>query len=115
EAGNLVITGRKKEIIITAGGKNITPKNIESKLKEHPLIAEAVVIGDRRKYLTALLVLDQDALARFAAEKGASASGDAPAVRSELQRAVDEMNTHFARVESVKKFHVLPKPLSIDA
>src|SRR6185437_16216518 len=113
EAGNLVITGRKKEIIITAGGKNITPKNIESKLKEHPLIAEAVVVGDRRKYLTALLVLDTEAAARFAADRGASADG--AEVRAEIQRAVDDTNTHFARVESVKKFHLLRQPFSIDA
>jgi long-chain acyl-CoA synthetase len=114
EAGNLWITGRKKEIIITAGGKNITPKNIESKLKEHPLVAEAVVVGDRRKFLTVLLVLDQDAVARFAKEKGVAASADHPEVRAEIQRAVDQTNSHFARVESVKRFHILEKPFSID-
>jgi long-chain acyl-CoA synthetase len=114
EAGNLVITGRKKEILITAGGKNITPKNIESALKEHPLIAEAVVVGDRRKYLTALLILDQDAVARFAGEKGGAASPDAPLVRAELQRVVDDVNGRLARVETVKRFHVLPAPFSID-
>jgi long-chain acyl-CoA synthetase len=112
EAGNLVITGRKKEIIITAGGKNITPKNIEGALKEHPLIAEAVVIGDRRKYLTALLILDADAVARFAKEKGAAPNG--PELHAEIQRAVDEVNSHFARVETVKRFHILPRPFSID-
>jgi long-chain acyl-CoA synthetase len=113
EAGNLLITGRKKEILITAGGKNITPKNIESALKEHPLIAEAVVVGDRRKYLTALLILDAEATARFAREKGGAPGG--PEVRAEIQRAVDEVNTHLARVESVKKFQILPQPFSIDA
>jgi long-chain acyl-CoA synthetase len=112
EAGNLVITGRKKEIIITAGGKNITPKNIESKLKEHPLIAEAVVIGDRRKFLSALLILDDAAVARFASEKGVAP--DSPELRTEVQRVVDEANTHFARVESVRKFHILKQPFSID-
>ena len=111
EDGNLLITGRKKEIIITAGGKNITPKNIESALKEHPLIAEAVVIGDRRKYLTALLILDPEAAERFAREK---ARRPASEVQAEVQRAVDEVNTHFARVETVKKFHLLPQPFSID-
>ena len=114
EQGNLVITGRKKEIIITAGGKNITPKNIESALKEHALIAEAVVIGDRRKYLTALLILDPDALARFAKDKGASASVEAPEVKAELQRAIDAVNSRLARVETVKKFTVLPEAFSID-
>ncbi|APR82341.1 Long-chain-fatty-acid--CoA ligase [Minicystis rosea] len=114
ERGNLVITGRKKEIIITAGGKNITPKNIESALKEHPLIAEAVVIGDRRKYLTVLLILDAEAIARFAKEKGGQASVDAPEVRAEIQRAIDDVNAQLARVETVKKFTILPQPFSID-
>jgi long-chain acyl-CoA synthetase len=114
EGGYLVITGRKKEIIITAGGKNITPKNIESALKEHPMIAEAVVIGDRRKYLSALLILDTEGVARFAKEKGAGASADDPVVRAELQRVVDEVNSHLARVETVKKFHVLPRPFAIE-
>ena len=108
EAGNLVITGRKKEILITAGGKNITPKNIESALKEHPLIAEAVVVGDRRKYLTALLILDPDARARFANEKGEAE------VHAEVQRGVDGVNARLARVETVKKFHILPRPFGID-
>jgi long-chain acyl-CoA synthetase len=112
EKGNIVITGRKKEILITAGGKNITPKNIESALKEHALIAEAVVVGDRRKYLTALLILDPEAAERFAREKGAAADG--PEVRAEVQRAVDGVNAHLARVETVKKFHVLPRPFGID-
>lgn len=114
ERGNLVITGRKKEIIITAGGKNITPKNIENALKEHPLIAEAVVIGDRRKYLTVLLILDPDAVARFAKEKGTRNANDAPEVRAEIQRAVDEVNAQLARVETVKRFTILPQPFSID-
>jgi long-chain acyl-CoA synthetase len=113
-AGNLIITGRKKEIIITAGGKNVTPKNIESALKEHPLIAEAVVVGDRRKYLTALLILDVEAAERLAGEKNGGAAV-APQVRAEIQRAVDQANSHFARVETVKKFHVLPRPFSVDA
>jgi long-chain acyl-CoA synthetase len=106
EAGNLLITGRKKEIIITAGGKNITPKNIESALKDHPLVAEAVVVGDRRKYLTALLVLAPDAASRIGAED--------ERLRAELQRVVDDVNKQLARVETVKKFHVLPRPFSIE-
>ena len=114
DAGNLLITGRKKEIIITAGGKNITPRNIESALKETGLIAEAVVIGDRRKYLTALLVLDLEVVARFAREKRCVPSPDAPEVRAELQRVVDEVNRRLARVETVKRFHVLTTPFAIE-
>ena len=116
--GFLTITGRKKEIIITSGGKNITPVNIEFALKRDPLIAEAVLIGDRRPYLTALLVLDPDRLAALAKEHGADPSAvdpNAPGIaRDAIQKIVDEVNATFARVETVKKFHVLAKPLSID-
>jgi long-chain acyl-CoA synthetase len=116
--GFLTITGRKKEIIITSGGKNIAPKNIEFDLKQHPLIAEAVLIGDRRPYLTALLVLDPDRLAALAREHGADPTNldanAAPFVRSAVQKIVDTVNERYARVETVKKFHVLPRPLSIE-
>jgi long-chain acyl-CoA synthetase len=111
--GFLYITGRKKEIIITAGGKNIAPKNIEAALKRSPLVAEAVVIGDRRPYLIALLCLEPDALAKFAAENGIS--GDLhtnPKVQAEIQKAVEECNAEFARVEHVRKFAILPRLLT---
>lgn len=114
--GFLYITGRKKDILITAGGKNIAPKNLESDLKQHPLVGEAVVIGDRRKFLTALISLDAEALAAYAQEKGidpAKAHED-PEIRASIQQTVDEMNARVARVETVKKFTILPRPLSID-
>ena len=117
ERGLLSITGRKKDIIITAGGKNIAPKNIEGALKSTRLISEAVVIGDRRKYLTALVTLDEEAAAGFLRERGAAADGplhqDA-LVLAEVQRAVDEVNSGLAQVESVKRFTVLPRPLTIE-
>jgi long-chain acyl-CoA synthetase len=113
--GYLSITGRKKEILITAGGKNISPKNIEGALKNHELVAEAVVIGDRRKYLTALVWLDPDAVARFAKTRPIDGPPNrAPAVLEAIQLAVDDVNTTLARVETIKKFIVLPRPLSID-
>jgi len=115
--GFLSITGRKKEILITAGGKNIAPKNIEGALKNHPLIGEAVVIGDRRKYLTCLVSLEPEAAAAYASSHGVSAANlhlDA-GVRAEIQRAVDEVNVELARVETVKKFHVLAHPFGIDS
>lgn len=115
--GFLTITGRKKEIIITAGGKNVAPKNIEAALKNHPLVGEAVVIGDRRKFLTALVTLDPEATARFRKERGlASDEPDhaLPAVHAEVQRAVDAANADLARVEQVKRFHILPRPFGID-
>ncbi len=109
--GFLYITGRKKDIIITAGGKNIAPKNIEASLKNHDLVSEAVVIGDRRKFLTALITLDEEA-----ARKRVS-SGDlhtSKVIRDELQEVVNEINKHLAQVETVKKFTVLHRQLTID-
>jgi len=113
--GYLAITGRKKEIIITAGGKNIAPKNIEASLRNHPLIAEAVVIGDRRKFLTALITLEPEATKRFLQDKGLAGLPHTMAeVTAEVQKAVDEVNRELARVETVKKFHILPQPFSIE-
>ena len=115
--GFLKITGRKKEIIITAGGKNIAPKNIEAALKNHPLINEAVVIGDRRKFLTCLVTLDPEASARFAQEHGVAAADlpTHPALLAQVQRAVDATNEELARVEQIKKFTVLPRNLTIES
>ncbi len=114
--GFLFITGRKKEIIITAGGKNIAPKNIEAALKNQDLIAEAVVIGDRRKFLTALLTLDEDATTEFASENNLANDNviaDAK-LRAHIQSGVDTVNEMFARVEHVRKFTVLPRNFSIE-
>jgi long-chain acyl-CoA synthetase len=115
--GFLTITGRKKEIIITAGGKNISPKNIEAALKNTRLIAEAVVIGDRRKFLSALIALDPDAAAKFLREKGMSGEPpfhDNELIRAEVQAAVNDVNSHFAQVEGVKKFTILSRPLALE-
>ncbi len=112
--GFLSITGRKKDIIITAGGKNIAPKLIESSLKNHELISEAVVIGDRRKYLTALVALDAEQAERFISERGLSGPAHEEAsVREAVQAAVDTVNAGLARVEQIKKFTILPRELSI--
>ncbi len=114
--GFLSITGRKKEIIITAGGKNIAPKNIEAALKNHRLVSEAVVIGDRRKFLTVLVTLDHDAAIAFAKERGLPTEKvhELGAIRDEVQRAIDEVNRDLARVETVKKFTILPRPFGVD-
>lgn len=114
--GFLHITGRKKEIIITAGGKNIAPKNIEAALKNHPLVEEAVVIGDRRKFLGALLTLQPSAGA-WLSERGHAPAGplhEHPELLAELGRWVESVNRDFARVEHVRKFRVLPRSLAQD-
>ena len=114
EDGFLYITGRKKDIIITAGGKNITPANLENGLKQNRYISQAVVIGDRRPYLVALITLDPDEVPGFAQQHGLE-PGDvagSDAMREEVQRTVDEVNARVGRVEQVKKFTILPEDLS---
>jgi long-chain acyl-CoA synthetase len=114
--GFIKITGRKKDIIITAGGKNITPANIEAEIKQHPLVSQCVLIGDRRPYLTALVTLDPEEVAKFGAEHGLSEDPEALAAHPEVQRTLEEhverVNQKFARVEQVKKFEILPQDLS---
>ncbi len=112
--GYLRITGRKKDIIITAGGKNIAPANIEAALKDLPLVSQAVVIGDRRRFLSALLTIDPEAAARELGDVELSRPMDAPALLDALQRGVDAVNARFARVEHVRKFTVLPGDLSVE-
>ncbi len=114
--GYLNITGRKKEIIITAGGKNVAPKNIEAALKQHPLVEEAVVIGDRRRFLSALLTLQMPAVTAWLTEHGHTDEPrpDHPAVIAELEGWVEKVNQDFARVEHVRKFRVLPRSLTVE-
>jgi long-chain acyl-CoA synthetase len=114
--GYLSITGRKKDIIITAGGKNVAPKRLEGGLRNHPLVSEAVVVGDRRKFLTALVTLDTEALTKFREDRGLTDLGQpdqSPEIRAEIQQAVDQVNAEMARVEQIKKFTILPRELSI--
>jgi long-chain acyl-CoA synthetase len=117
EDGFLYITGRKKDIIITAGGKNITPANLENGLKQNRWISQAVVVGDRRPYLVALLTLDPEeapALAQQLGIEGLSpeAMTRDERVRGEIQKAVDEVNSHVGKVEQIKRFEILPRDLS---
>src|SRR3954466_442962 len=114
EDGFIYITGRKKDIIITAGGKNITPANLENGLKQSRWISQAVVIGDRRPYLVALITLDPDEAPAFAQEHGLAVEQlpDSEAMRAEVQKVVDEVNSKVGRVEQVKRFAILPHDLS---
>lgn len=116
ENGYFTIIGRKKEIIITSGGKNIAPKNIEAALKNLPLVSQAVVIGERRRYLTALITLDQTAAAKYAQQHGIT--GDLhthPKIIEAIQKGIDEqVNSLFARVEHVRRFKILPRDFTIE-
>ena len=119
EDGFLRITGRKKDLIITSSGKNISPTNIENALRESRWISQAVVHGDNRSYLVALLTLDVDEASAFATELGIDGDVESmsshPKVLEALQKEVDVANARFARIEQVKKFTVLEKDLSQEA
>ncbi len=114
--GFLRITGRKKDIIITAGGKNITPANLEAEIKQHPLVSQCVVIGDRRPYLVALVTLDPEEAVAYAKEHGLPPDpaelAKNPEVRTDIEAHVEKINERFARVEQVKKIAILPADLS---
>lgn len=119
EGGCAKITDRKKDIIITAGGENIAPQVIEGKLKNITWVSQAVVVGDRQKYLSALLSLDPERLSAAMSEAGSSAktsaeAADDPKVESWLMTLVEQVNSDLARVQRVKKIKVLPEDLSIE-
>ena len=116
DEGFLNINGRKKEIIITAGGKNVTPKNIEELLKRHDLINEAIVIGDRRKYLIALVTIDPEVGAAWAQEHGVDPATlhENAALRAVLDQHREEINQKLARVEQIKKLGLLPRNLTLE-
>jgi long-chain acyl-CoA synthetase len=113
EHGYLKITDRKKDLIITAGGKNIAPQEIENRIKFNQLISQAVVIGDRRPFLTALVTLDEEKAPAWAKEQGIE--GDIAAIANdertlkEIEGAINEVNRGLAKVEGVKKFRVLER------
>jgi long-chain acyl-CoA synthetase len=110
--GYLKIVDRKKELIITAGGKNISPANLEAALKSGPLIGQACVVGDQQPYVAALLVLDPEAAPAWAQARGIDAENlDAlavdPAVLAEVEREVAEANHHFSQAEQIKRWRLL--------
>ncbi len=119
DKGMLTITGRIKDIIITAGGKNIAPSEIESRLKFSPYIADAVVIGDKRKYLTCLIMIDRDNVETWAQRRQVPFSDfrslcRAKAVQKLIGEVVGEVNREFARVEQIKDFRLIDVMLSAD-
>jgi long-chain acyl-CoA synthetase len=104
EDGFLRITDRKKDIIVTAGGKNVAPQNLENALKAATLVSQALVVGDRRPYLTALITVDE----------AAAGDHDREAIEAEIQRVVDDVNRPLTRHEQIKRFAVLPRDFTMD-
>jgi long-chain acyl-CoA synthetase len=117
--GHLYIVDRKKDIIITSGGKNISPSEIENKLKCSPFIKEAVVIGDRRKYLTSLIQIDYENAGNWAQNNKIAYTtyrslAENPSVRELIRREIEQVNETLSQVESIKKFKILEKELDQD-
>ena len=119
DAGFLRITGRAKDLIVTAGGKNVAPAPLEDRLRGHPLISQAMVVGDARPFVAALIAIDSEAFALWAADHGRADATVAELVddadlRAEVQRAIDDANRMVSRAEAIKKFVILPHDLSIE-
>ena len=116
--GFLSITGRKKDIIITAGGKNLTPGNLENDLQQSRFISQAMMYGDRRPYPVALITLDEEEIVPWAAEQGlpseVSELAQTDEVRRLVQEELDRVNGNYASVEQIKKFAILKRELSIE-
>ena len=116
--GYVSITGRKKDIIITAGGKNLTPSNIENDLKQSRFISQAVMHGDRRPFPVALITLDAEEILPWAKEQGlpedVGALASADEVRALVQDELDRANAHYAQVEQIKKFAILDRDLTVE-
>jgi long-chain acyl-CoA synthetase len=119
EEGFFRITDRMKDIIITAGGKNITPSELENELKFSPYVTDAVVIGDKRPYLTVIIMIDQENVEKYAQDNDVPFSNyasltRAPEVQALIQAEIDRVNKKFARVEQIKKFFLLDTQLSAE-
>jgi long-chain acyl-CoA synthetase len=112
--GYLTITGRKKELLVTAGGKNVAPAVLEDRLRAHPLISQAMVVGDRQPFIGCLVTIDPEAFPAWLQAHGkpqdtavAGMTGD-PMLRAEIQVAIDEANKAVSKAEAIKKFRILP-------
>jgi long-chain acyl-CoA synthetase len=100
EEGFVTITDRKKDILVTAGGKNVAPQNLENALKSHPIVSQALVVGDRRPYVAALITLAEDVPADGAEAK--------------MERVVEDVNSDLSRFEQIKRFAILPRDFSAE-
>ena len=118
--GFLKITGRKKEILVTAAGKNVAPAPLEDRLRAHAMVSQAVVVGDQRPFIAALVTIDEDEFTAWAKEAGlagatVSESTESTELRAVIADAVDAANTSVSRAESIREFAILPHDLTIDA
>ena len=116
--GYLSITGRKKELIVTAGGKNVAPAVLEDRVRAHPLISQCVVVGDRQPFIAALVTVDEEALPAWLAEPRPgrrhhrrATLRDDEGLRAEIQSAIDEANQAVSKAEAIKVFRILPARL----
>jgi long-chain acyl-CoA synthetase len=119
DEGHLRITGRKKDLIVTAAGKNVAPAPLEDHLRAHALVSQAIVLGDGRPFIAALLTLDEEAVGQWATARGREGATAAQLaadeeMRTELQGAVDAANRSVSRAESIRKFTVLERDLTIE-
>ena len=118
ETGHLRITGRKKDLIVTAGGKNVSPGPMEDRMRSHPLVSQAVVIGDGRPFISVLITLDEEAVGKWKAEHNVPEQTTVrelaanAVLRAEIQDAVNAANELVSHAEAIKKFHILPRDLS---
>jgi long-chain acyl-CoA synthetase len=118
EAGHLKITDRKKDIIVTAGGKNVAPQNLENDLKTEPLISQVMVHGDRRKFLSALVTLNEENARKWASDHGVPAGAalhEDPRVRAQIQKAIDALNARQSSYSTIKRFAIVPRDFTQDS
>jgi long-chain acyl-CoA synthetase len=119
DQGFLRVTGRKKEIIVTAGGKNVAPAVLEERLKAHRLVSQAMVVGDNRPYVGALITLDPEELAAFSKEHRLTENGDAllrsDVLRREIRKAVNHANAAVSKAEGIRRFRLLERDFSEDS
>jgi long-chain acyl-CoA synthetase len=116
--GNVRITDRKKDIIVTAGGKNVAPQNLENELKTDPVVSQVMVHGDKRKFLSALVTLNEENARKWAGENGVAISGplhEDPRIRGRVQQAIDALNAKQASYSTIKKFVILPGDFTVDS
>ncbi|MDN5858287.1 MAG: long-chain fatty acid--CoA ligase [Pseudonocardia sp.] len=118
DGGYLSITGRKKELIVTAGGKNVAPAVLEDRIRSHVIVSQAMVVGDNKPFIGAVVTIDVESLPRFlknagkAEDTGVAELVDDPELRGEVQKAVDDANTQVSRAEQIREFRILPVDFS---